>query len=168
MSAQYLIIRDANPEDCTALVYDSMCAWRHPKVSHGAIETTSNAPLAREDWGRHANTDVTVLVAELSGGLVGHVAFGAASRVAGAPATVGRIYSLHTDPEHRGRGVGRVLLRRAEASLWALGYTEAVMWISSDAPSVRALCESEGWVVDLTVSAEARGEAILYRTTAEH
>ena len=61
---------------------------------------------------------------------------------------------MNLDPDHWGRGIGRVLLRRVTEMLIAMGYEEAVLWVVPENERARALYESEGWVADGGVSTE--------------
>ena len=85
--------------------------------------------------------------------VVGFAAFGAENAPT-APASCGELYAMNLDPDHGGRGIGRVLLRGVTERLISMGYEEAVLWVVPENERARALYESEGWVADGGVSTE--------------
>jgi ribosomal protein S18 acetylase RimI-like enzyme len=61
-------------------------------------------------------------------------------------ADVPMIFHLHVAPEHRHRGVGRTLLRRAEESLRLRGHTRVLLGVDKSNQVARALYEWLGYV----------------------
>ncbi len=60
-------------------------------------------------------------------------------------ADVPMIFHLHVAPEHRHRGVGRSLLRRAEENLRARGHTRVLLGVNKSNKVARALYEWLGY-----------------------
>jgi GNAT superfamily N-acetyltransferase len=85
--------------------------------------------------------------------VVGFAAFGD-ERPSTPARSCGELYAMNLDPDHWGRGIGRVLLHRVTDVLIAMGYPEAVLWVVPQNERARALYESEGWVTDGGVSTE--------------
>lgn len=85
----------------------------------------------------------TYYAARDAGTLVGYAGLGF---VAGPPQVEGEIHNIAVDPAHRGRGIGRMLLRRllevADARLAVL-----FLEVRTDNVAARALYESEGFTV---------------------
>ena len=95
----------------------------------------------------------SLLVAVVADEVVGFAAFGAEQAPTTTP-SCGELYAMNLDPDHWGRGIGRVLLRRVTEELIAMGYEQAVLWVVPENQRARALYESEGWVADGGVSTE--------------
>lgn len=93
-----------------------------------------------------------LLVAVVADEVVGFAAFGEERTSTATPC--GELYALNLDPDHWGRGIGRMVLQRATEALSAMGYQEAVLWVVPQNERARALYESEGWVTDGGVSTE--------------
>lgn len=79
--------------------------------------------------------DEQVIVAEAEGDTVGMVAFDIHDDALSRTEAVGIIEFLYVDPDHRGRGVGRALLDRAEDALSDAGV---------DVIDIEALVDNEG------------------------
>ena len=88
------------------------------------------------------------LVGEAPAGALGLQPVPEASRVAGVGAdSAGELKRMFVRPEYRRRGVGRVLLQRAEDEAWARGYDSLVLTTSAEAmPLAQHLYESMGYV----------------------
>lgn len=94
-----------------------------------------------------------LLVAVAADDVVGFAAFGEERSSTSAQAC-GELYAINLDPDHWGRGIGRVLLQQVTHALAAMGYREAVLWVIPQNVRARALYESEGWAEDGGVSSE--------------
>jgi ribosomal protein S18 acetylase RimI-like enzyme len=93
-----------------------------------------------------------LLVAEADGRIVGQifVHFSSTWPVPGAERPAGYLYAFRVRASHRGRGIGRSLLREAEATLAGAGATHAVIAVAADNPGARRLYERMGyaWLAD--------------------
>jgi ribosomal protein S18 acetylase RimI-like enzyme len=113
--------------------------------------------------GRISRTELPpLLVAELSGDVVGFAAFGPAQPGLDSSG-VGQLYAVNLDPAHWRKGIGRALLRNVTTALTAMKFREAVLWVVPENVRARALYEAEGWTEDGGV----RTEEVLGATVAE-
>ena len=158
MSVHDLMIRDAVVADAGAMGRLHVRAWQ--SAYRGAMPDEYLDGLVAEErvemWhSRFSRSDLhpllVAVVAEVV--VVGFAAFGAENAPT-APASCGELYAMNLDPDHWGRGIGRVLLRGVTERLISMGYEEAVLWVVPENERARALYESEGWVADGGVSTE--------------
>jgi GNAT superfamily N-acetyltransferase len=156
MGVQDLIIRDAVVEDANAMGHLHVRAWQSayrgvmPDQYLDDLQADERVEMWRD---RIPRSDLPpLLVAVVGDEVVGFAAFGA-ERPTSSP-SCGELYAMNLDPDHWGRGIGRVLLHRVTQALVALGYEEAVLWVVPENERARALYESEGWVADGGVSTE--------------
>jgi GNAT superfamily N-acetyltransferase len=91
--------------------------------------------------------DSETLVAEIDGRVVGF-AIVRASGDEDAGREVGELDGLYTDPSVWGGGVGRLLLREAEARLSERGFREATLWTAEENHRPRRIYEAAGWHPD--------------------
>jgi len=91
--------------------------------------------------------DVTVLVAEEEGELLGCTGCGA-SRDPDAGAAAGEVRTLFVAPRSWRTGVGRALLDAALEDLRERGYSEATVWSFADNQRANAFYESLGFTPD--------------------
>ncbi len=68
-----------------------------------------------------------------------------AAVLAGHDGRRGLLYHLAVHPAHRGRGLGRAVVRRALETLRAAGLTRALLLVAADNPGGRAFWLREGW-----------------------
>jgi ribosomal protein S18 acetylase RimI-like enzyme len=81
--------------------------------------------------------------AEVGGHVVGFILVGAAS---GDPASqTGEVYTINVDPDHWGRGIGRMLLDAGVDHLRASGFAEAMLWVVPGNVRARRFYEAAGW-----------------------
>lgn len=80
----------------------------------------------------------TVAVAVADGTLVAAV-------LAGHDGRRGLLYHLAVHPAHRGRGLGRAVVRRSLEALRAAGLTRALLLVAADNPGGQAFWLREGW-----------------------
>lgn len=152
-----LLIRDAVVDDANAMGRLHVRAWQ--SAYRGVMPDEYLDGLQADDrieiWhGVIAESDrPPLLVAVVADEVVGFAAFGE-ERPATPAQSCGELYAMNLDPDHWGRGIGRVLLHRVTDALIAMGYLEAVLWVVPQNERARALYESEGWVADGGVSSE--------------
>ena len=60
----------------------------------------------------------------------------------------GELYAINLDPDHWGRGLGRVLLAEVTRGLADVGYHTAVLWVATGNERARRVYESEGWTAE--------------------
>jgi ribosomal protein S18 acetylase RimI-like enzyme len=114
-----------------------------PEADRGRFEATLGS------------AEVSVLVAEEGGELVGFAACGA-NRDADAGAAAGEVRTFFVAPSSWRRGVGRALMRAALEDLRRRGYLEATVWSFAENERANAFYESQGFRPD---GAERREEA---------
>jgi len=142
-------VRRATADDAPAMGRVHVLAWQAAYrgqmpdayldgLSAGDRARMWSSALAEDDRAR------ALLVAEGDTGVVGFVVVGPALD----GDEVGELYAINVDPERWGTGVGRALLRAAEAELSTLGYTEAVLWVLPSNERARRFYESAGWHPD--------------------
>jgi ribosomal protein S18 acetylase RimI-like enzyme len=68
-----------------------------------------------------------------------------AAVLAGHDGRRGLLYHLAVHPAHRGRGLGRAVVRRSLDALSAAGLTRALLLVAADNPGGRAFWLREGW-----------------------
>ncbi|KAM9862232.1 GNAT family acetyltransferase [Leucobacter sp. BZR 635] len=104
----------------------------HPSDTEAAVALWETCGLTRPwndpraDIARKLSVQPELfLVAEIAGEIVGSV-------MAGYDGHRGWMYYLATDPEHRGRGIGRALVAEAERLLEGIGCPKAQLMVRSD------------------------------------
>lgn len=152
-----LLIRDAVVDDANAMSRLHVRAWQ--SAYRGVMPDEYLDGLQADDriemWRgiiAEANRRPP-LVAVVADDVVGFAAFGE-ERSSTSAQGCGELYAVNLDPDHWGRGIGRVLLQQVTRALAAMGYREAVLWVVPQNVRARALYESEGWVEDGGVSSE--------------
>jgi len=157
VSVQDVLIRNAVQVDAIAMGRLHVRAWQ--SAYRGVMPDEYLDGLREQDrvemWqGRLSQSDLPpILVAVVADEVIGFGAFGAEASPE-APTSCGELYAMNLDPDHWGRGIGRLLLRGVTEMLIAMAYEEAVLWVVPENERARALYESEGWVVDGGVSTE--------------
>jgi GNAT superfamily N-acetyltransferase len=102
-----------------------------------------------------ANPDLSVLVSDEDGEVVGYTGCGA-SRDTDTRAEVGEVRSMFVAPRAWRTGVGRALMEAALDDLRARGYTEAIVWSFADNEPANRLYESAGFTRDGAERTEER------------
>ena len=157
MGVQDLTIRDAVVGDANAMGHLHVRAWQSayrgvmPDEYLDGLRPDERVAMWRDAISRSDRGPL--LVAAVADEVVGFAAFGAERPSASAP-SCGELYAMNLDPDHWGRGIGRVLLQRVTQALTEMGFEEAVLWVVPENERARALYESEGWVADGGVSTE--------------
>jgi GNAT superfamily N-acetyltransferase len=65
-----------------------------------------------------------------------------------ATLTTGRLAAIYLDPDHWGRGGGRLLMADAVDRLTAAGFTTATLWVLNGNARARRFYEAAGWLPD--------------------
>lgn len=147
MPGGVLTVRPATVADAKAVARIFVDSWRETYAG-----LLPSAYLVRMQPARHQlvwQTEIRsarppggVLAAELPDyGVIGFCSYGRA-RDAGL-GYAGEVYTLYVDPNHVGRGAGRLLIRAAFARLVAQGLPHAVIWALKGNPA-RSFYENEG------------------------
>ncbi len=88
-----------------------------------------------------------MLVADSAATLLGFVVGGPWRGEDAAP-EIGELAAIYLAPEHRGRGVGRLLLDAAERRLAERGFAEVRLWVLEDNTSAQRFYRGAGWAPD--------------------
>lgn len=94
------------------------------------------------DWMAGAGPKHAIWVAVENEVIVGFVYGGVARDLDG---DTGEVYAIYLLLEAAGKGTGRQLLARAEASLWESGFRRAVLWVLESNARARRFYEAAGW-----------------------
>lgn len=98
----------------------------------------------RERLAREPQSPGAVFVAELEGTVVGFAGVGASREEDG----IGELYAIYVDPRCWGTGAGRALIERAEESLRASGFSEAMLWVLEGNERAERFYRAAGWPHD--------------------
>ena len=102
--------------------------------------------LWREGLSRAPRPGSATFVVEETGAVVGFASVGA-SRDAEADAEA-ELYAIYLHPDSWGRGIGRALLRRAEDSMRASGFRQAILWVLKGNERGERFYRAAGWEQD--------------------
>lgn len=80
-------------------------------------------------------------------GVVGF-AFWGGSLDEGEPPTTAQLWAIYLLAEYWGRGVGRLLMEAAVASMREAGYEQATLWVLDSNVRARGFYEVAGWIAD--------------------
>jgi GNAT superfamily N-acetyltransferase len=106
----------------------------------------------RAGLAREPRPGSATFVAELDGHVVGFASVGASRE---EDAREGELYAIYLLPSCWDRGIGRALLERAEKSLRASGFTEAVLWVLEGNERAERFYRAGGWQPDGTRKLDA-------------
>jgi GNAT superfamily N-acetyltransferase len=140
-------LRRATARDLTAvgaLHYRSRAATYRTFLPPEALTNPTAEVLGRywtERWA-HERDDHLLTVAVNVDDVVGFSYVGPDDE--GDPST-GLLYAIHCDPAEQGRGVGRLLMIDALATMAELGWTRAGLWVFHDNLHARRFYEHGGW-----------------------
>jgi ribosomal protein S18 acetylase RimI-like enzyme len=127
-SAKTLTIAPIEERD----VADVITVWRRAGLVRDWNDPTDDIALARRD------TNATVLLGRLDGKP-------AASVLVGHDGHRGWVYYVSVDPDYRGKGYGREIMRAAEDWLRARGIQKLQLMVRGDNAQVHAFYESIGY-----------------------
>jgi ribosomal protein S18 acetylase RimI-like enzyme len=142
-------VRNATVEDAASIGRLSVRVWQGAYRGQMPDEyLDSLRPEGRTSyWHRilhQPHDEVSVIVAEQAGEIIGFVSSGPAD----GPEGTGELYVINVSPDHWGTGAGRVLLEAAERELARLGYAEATLWVLPSNARARRFYENAGWTAD--------------------
>lgn len=85
------------------------------------------------------------ILALSDGHVQGVVSYGQARQDESAMENFGELMAIYVLPTERGKGVGTLLLRKAEMGLAELGFVHSILWVLSDNNPARQFYEDHGW-----------------------
>ncbi len=144
-------VRRALPEDARAIAEAHVASWRDaydgivPRAVLDRLSVERRAAFWRETLGDAGGVDVQV--ADLAGAVAGFVSAGPA-RDEDLPPHTGEIHAIYLKREAWSQGIGRELLRAADADLHRRGFGAAVLWVLADNERGRRFYERQGWLPD--------------------
>lgn len=167
-----MIIRSARPKDAAAIAAVHVRTWQHTYRGHmpDAFLDDLTPALRLPFWTRLLSTTAAswaTFVVEDGGSIVGFCSVGPSREPDmpdvgnPGPSEPGEVYSIYVLPEQQGKGVGRMLLDVACATLRECRFSDAILWVLvGNAPAI-AFYERRGWQADgATKSQEIGGVAI--------
>ncbi|MEU7043513.1 GNAT family N-acetyltransferase [Streptomyces varsoviensis] len=145
-------VREMTAADIDAVSEVRVRGWRFayagimPRAYLDGLSAREDAARRREFFAR-AGSEVTSLVAEDAGAVVGWASFGA-SRDQGAAPGDGELYALYVRPEVIGTGVGRALTAAAVAGAAERGFSRLRLWVVKENARARRFYERAGFAAD--------------------
>lgn len=142
-----MTVRAATAADADAIGRVHAETWRATYAGvlpEAAFDVEARQRWWREVFARERHPASAVFVAELDGAVVGFTGVGASREEPG----VGELFTIYVDPRHWGTGAGRELIARAEASLAASGFTEAMLWVLEGNDRAERFYRAAGWTQD--------------------
>jgi GNAT superfamily N-acetyltransferase len=145
-------VRLAAADDADAIGRIQVESWRAaytglmPDEAIDGFDVAERQRMWREGLGRPPRPGSATFVVEETGEVVGFASVGA-SREAQADAEA-ELYAIYLHPDRWGRGIGRALLRRAEDSMRASGFREAILWVLEGNERGERFYRAAGWEQD--------------------
>ena len=115
-----------------------------PRETIEAFDVSARQEMWREGLGRAPRPGSATFVALVEDEVVGFATVGAAWSEEGT----GELYAIYVDPSHWGRGTGRALIERAEASLRESGFPKALLWVLEGNERAERFYRVAGWEHD--------------------
>jgi GNAT superfamily N-acetyltransferase len=142
-----LNVRDATAADADAIGRVHAETWRAAYT--GVLPETAFDVEERQRWwrqwlAREPAPPAAVFIAELDGVVVGFAGVGRSRE----EAEVGELYTIYVEPGSWGTGAGRALIERAEESLRASGFAEALLWVLEGNERAERFYRAAGWTHD--------------------
>jgi ribosomal protein S18 acetylase RimI-like enzyme len=158
-----MTFREATRDDIPGIARVHMDSWR--ATYPGIVPDSYLDSLTYESWvARWQNefpspeSDSFVYVAEVDGAIVGFARGGPARQ--SLPGFDGELYSIHVAPGHKGKGLGRALIRAVARRLRERGVTTMMLWMFRDNTPARRFYESLGGEVVGEKTFELVGETM--------
>lgn len=144
-----LTVRRAEPEDAMDVADVHVRTWQ--RAYRGLLNDRYLDRLQPEDravrysFERRPDAPLTLVVAE-SGAVRGFVTIGATRTAPGEDA--GELLALYVDPEHWGRGIGRILMLEARRQMVDRGHAVAEVWVLAGNEHAKRFYRADGWEAD--------------------
>jgi ribosomal protein S18 acetylase RimI-like enzyme len=145
------VVREPRPSDAPDLGAVHVRAWQ-AAYRDGLMPDEYLDSLSVEDreemWRRALTSEPRpqqhrFVADDAAGTAIGFIVVGSAGDDPATPA--GEVYALNVDPDHWGRGAGRLLLEAGTRALSEEGFTTAVLWVHPGNQRARRFYEASGW-----------------------
>jgi ribosomal protein S18 acetylase RimI-like enzyme len=143
-------VRLATVSDADAIGRVQVETWKTayagllPQETIDAFDVSARQAMWREGLGRAPRPGSATFLALVEDDVVGFAAVGASHSENGA----GELYAIYVDPGHWGRGAGRALIERSEASLRESGFPSALLWVIEGNERAERFYRAAGWERD--------------------
>ncbi len=155
-------VRPAVAADGDAIGRVQVETWRAayaglmPDEAIASFDVEARQAMWREGLAREPRPDSATFVAELDGEVVGFASVGACRDEDGP----GELYAIYLHPSCWNRGIGRTLLERAEQSLRASDFREALLWVLEGNDRGERFYRAAGWENDGWKLGEFQGATV--------
>ncbi len=140
------LVRTATVDDLDSLVEIFRACWltSYRDILPLSVRDEMSVEKAREMWALSVtpHPERTTFVIELNGVVVGVARVGADV----SNSARGHLFSLYVHPDNAGRGLGKLLLKHALASLRENGFEEITLWVFKNNAPTRNLYSSLGFL----------------------
>lgn len=144
-----MVCRDAVVEDGLALARVWVAAWQAAYAGLMPADYLAglDAEDARSRFEQGLQANLSILVLELNGDILGFSVHGASRDPDAGPAT-GEVIAINLHPSCWRRGLGRELLRETLQRLHGRDFSEATLWVLHANTRARQFYEALGWRPD--------------------
>jgi len=143
-----MVCRDAVVQDGIAIARVWVAAWQAAYAGLMPEEYLAglNAEAALPGFELRLRANLSALVLELDGEIVGFSAYGASRDSDSGPKT-GEVFAINLHPSCWRRGLGRELLEETQQRL-GVRFNEATLWVLHGNAPARRFYEALGWRLD--------------------
>jgi GNAT superfamily N-acetyltransferase len=158
-------VRSATPADADEIGRIQVETWREayaallPPETIAGFDVAARQQLWREGLARAPQPGSATFVAIAEDRTLGFATVGASYSEEGA----GEIYAIYVHPSSWGRGAGRALMERLEASLLQAGFGHAILWVLEGNVRAERFYERLGWEHDGEKEDVFHGAAVVER-----
>ena len=139
------LVRKATTSDLDSLVEIFRACWltSYKEILPESVRDEMSIEKAREMWALSVipHPERTTFVIETDRKVVGVTRVGTDV----TNSARGHLFSLYVHPDNAGRGLGKILLRHALASLREIGFEEITLWVFKNNAPTRNLYSSLGF-----------------------
>jgi len=139
------LVRPASESDLDSLVTIFRACWltSYKNILSQTVRDEMTQDKTREMWALSVtpHAERTTFVIELADQVVGVARVG----IDVSNSMRGHLFSLYVHPDNAGRGLGKILLRHALASLREIGFEEITLWVFTNNAPTRNLYSSLGF-----------------------
>lgn len=147
-----IIVRQAELKDANGIakvhVKTWQCAYRGqiPDEHLDKLSVEKRTKFWDENL-KNPRSNTKTFVVELNGNIVGFASVGN-SRDKDTDSKTGELYAIYVDQAFMGKGIGSALHKKCIDHLIELGFTKAILWVSTSNENTRRWYEKRGWKTD--------------------